>query len=258
MGNRIRVRGEIRGGFAGLTMMHPVVKPAGGELATALTPVYPTVAGLPQTLSAPGGAGRSGACRVVGYRAVAVPARDWPASLVESASSAFLFAQPDARCVAGDAAGPQSPGLAAAQGRGTAGAATLAIAGAPCPCPAARAEADQGRLRKLVRAPAGGAAISAHDRAAARRGRNRAGHCPTGAHAPPVAGRCRRRQNRGGRAGRSAVHRCRLAVRADGAHRDSGRPSTLPSWWAGCSPWVSRWPGSRAARRPRNGATCWR
>ncbi|MDD2919773.1 ATP-dependent DNA helicase RecG [Rhodoferax sp.] len=49
LGNRIRVRGEIRGGFAGLTMMHPVVKPAGGELATALTPVYPTVAGLPQS-----------------------------------------------------------------------------------------------------------------------------------------------------------------------------------------------------------------
>jgi ATP-dependent DNA helicase RecG len=48
VGNRIRVRGEIRGGFAGLTMMHPVVKPAGGELSTALTPVYPTVAGLPQ------------------------------------------------------------------------------------------------------------------------------------------------------------------------------------------------------------------
>ena len=49
VGNRIRARGEIRGGFAGLTMMHPVFKPAGGELATALTPVYPTVAGLPQT-----------------------------------------------------------------------------------------------------------------------------------------------------------------------------------------------------------------
>jgi ATP-dependent DNA helicase RecG len=48
VGNLIRVRGEIRGGFAGLTMMHPVVKPAGGELATALTPVYPTAAGLPQ------------------------------------------------------------------------------------------------------------------------------------------------------------------------------------------------------------------
>ena len=49
VGKQVRVRGEIRGGFAGLTMMHPVVKPAGGELATALTPVYPSVAGLPQT-----------------------------------------------------------------------------------------------------------------------------------------------------------------------------------------------------------------
>jgi len=48
VGNQLRVRGEIRGGFAGLTMMHPAFKPAGGELATALTPVYPTVAGLPQ------------------------------------------------------------------------------------------------------------------------------------------------------------------------------------------------------------------
>jgi len=48
VGNQIRARGEIRGGFAGLTMMHPAFKPAGGELATALTPVYPTVAGLPQ------------------------------------------------------------------------------------------------------------------------------------------------------------------------------------------------------------------
>lgn len=49
VGSLVRVRGEIRGGFAGLTMMHPVVKPAGSELATALTPVYPTVAGLPQS-----------------------------------------------------------------------------------------------------------------------------------------------------------------------------------------------------------------
>ncbi|MBK1685046.1 ATP-dependent DNA helicase RecG [Rhodoferax fermentans] len=48
VGNQIRVRGEIRGGFAGLTMMHPTFKAAGGPLATALTPVYPTVAGLPQ------------------------------------------------------------------------------------------------------------------------------------------------------------------------------------------------------------------
>jgi len=48
VGNRIRARGEIKGGFAGLTMMHPAFHAGGGELALALTPVYPTVAGLPQ------------------------------------------------------------------------------------------------------------------------------------------------------------------------------------------------------------------
>ena len=48
VGNRIRARGEIKDGFAGLTMMHPAFKSAGGELAVALTPIYPTVAGLPQ------------------------------------------------------------------------------------------------------------------------------------------------------------------------------------------------------------------
>jgi ATP-dependent DNA helicase RecG len=30
-------------------MVHPSFKPAGGELASALTPVYPTSANLPQT-----------------------------------------------------------------------------------------------------------------------------------------------------------------------------------------------------------------
>lgn len=49
VGQRIRVRGEIKGGFGGLQMMHPAFKAAAGELPTALTPVYPTVAGLPQT-----------------------------------------------------------------------------------------------------------------------------------------------------------------------------------------------------------------
>jgi len=48
VGSAVRVRGEVRGGFAGLTMMHPSFKVAGGDLATALTPVYPTVAGLSQ------------------------------------------------------------------------------------------------------------------------------------------------------------------------------------------------------------------
>jgi len=48
VGAQVRVRGEIRGGFLGREMVHPSFKPAGGELPGALTPVYPTVAGLPQ------------------------------------------------------------------------------------------------------------------------------------------------------------------------------------------------------------------
>jgi ATP-dependent DNA helicase RecG len=47
-GNRIRARGEVKGGFLGRTMLHPAFRTAGGELPSALTPVYPTVAGLPQ------------------------------------------------------------------------------------------------------------------------------------------------------------------------------------------------------------------
>ena len=49
VGNRVRVRGELRGGFLGLAMMHPSFRAAGGDLPQALTPVYPTSAGLPQT-----------------------------------------------------------------------------------------------------------------------------------------------------------------------------------------------------------------
>ncbi|VTU14640.1 ATP-dependent DNA helicase RecG [Variovorax sp. RA8] len=48
VGARVRVRGEVRGGFVGRQMMHPNVKAAGTELPQALTPVYSTIAGLPQ------------------------------------------------------------------------------------------------------------------------------------------------------------------------------------------------------------------
>ncbi len=48
VGTRIRARGEVRGGFMGLAMMHPSFHAAGDELPTALTPVYSTGAGLPQ------------------------------------------------------------------------------------------------------------------------------------------------------------------------------------------------------------------
>ncbi|OUM04399.1 ATP-dependent DNA helicase RecG [Variovorax sp. JS1663] len=48
VGARVRVRGEVRGGFVGRQMMHPGVKAAGTELPQALTPVYSTIAGLAQ------------------------------------------------------------------------------------------------------------------------------------------------------------------------------------------------------------------
>ncbi|WP_337178983.1 ATP-dependent DNA helicase RecG [Hydrogenophaga borbori] len=48
VGARIRARGELKGGFAGYTMLHPAFKLAGGELPNALTPIYPTSAQLPQ------------------------------------------------------------------------------------------------------------------------------------------------------------------------------------------------------------------
>ncbi|MBI5256076.1 MAG: ATP-dependent DNA helicase RecG [Burkholderiales bacterium] len=49
-GARVRVRGEPRGGFFGREMVHPQFKAVdeGTPLATALTPVYPTSAQLPQ------------------------------------------------------------------------------------------------------------------------------------------------------------------------------------------------------------------
>nr|WP_251970221.1 ATP-dependent DNA helicase RecG [Sphaerotilus sp. FB-5] len=49
-GARVRVRGELRGGFFGPEMVHPTFKAvdAATPLAAALTPVYPTSAQLPQ------------------------------------------------------------------------------------------------------------------------------------------------------------------------------------------------------------------
>ncbi len=52
LGQRLRVFGEIRDGFFGPEMVHPryrVVEAPGGELPTALTPVYPTTAGVSQS-----------------------------------------------------------------------------------------------------------------------------------------------------------------------------------------------------------------
>ncbi len=48
VGQRIRARGELRGGMFGWSMLHPACKSASSALPVALTPVYSTMAGLPQ------------------------------------------------------------------------------------------------------------------------------------------------------------------------------------------------------------------
>ncbi|MHB1099146.1 MAG: ATP-dependent DNA helicase RecG [Burkholderiales bacterium] len=47
-GKKMRFFGEVRASFFGKEMIHPKVSKAGIELNDALTPVYPTTAGLPQ------------------------------------------------------------------------------------------------------------------------------------------------------------------------------------------------------------------
>ncbi|SAK39635.1 ATP-dependent DNA helicase RecG [Caballeronia hypogeia] len=50
IGVRLRVRGDVRGGFFGLEMVHPSVRPVDDDtpLPQALTPVYPSTAGISQ------------------------------------------------------------------------------------------------------------------------------------------------------------------------------------------------------------------
>ena len=48
VGQRVRVRGDLKGGFFGYEMVHPTIKQADAALAVSLTPVYHSTAGLPQ------------------------------------------------------------------------------------------------------------------------------------------------------------------------------------------------------------------
>ncbi len=149
VGARLRIRGEVKGGFWGRQMLHPAFRLAGGELPAALTPVYPTTAGLPQPylrraiVSAlqrvdlsgnhPPGAGTSDP---------AVPGRGRRGPLlVDAARRAGVPAPSHTRRGLGHAGGPQPSCLAAAEGRGTARAAALAAGGQARARPAARAGA---------------------------------------------------------------------------------------------------------------------
>jgi ATP-dependent DNA helicase RecG len=93
-GARVRVRGEVRGGFFGLEMVHPQFRAVDADtpLPTTLTPVYPTVAALPQTYLRrviDGALARADLRDGLGLEARAAveaawpPARQWP-SLAEA------------------------------------------------------------------------------------------------------------------------------------------------------------------------------
>ena len=102
VGTRLRIRGEVRGGFMGRTMMHPSFHTAGGELPQALTPIYPTSAGLPQTyLRKAVHGGLTHAARK-GAFAETIPQEHWPMSFSSGLRGASQAAS-DARHVASHA-----------------------------------------------------------------------------------------------------------------------------------------------------------
>ncbi|TAN30414.1 MAG: ATP-dependent DNA helicase RecG [Castellaniella sp.] len=47
-GRRVRARGEVRAGYRGLEIIHPLLTEPDGALPDTLTPIYPTTQGLPQ------------------------------------------------------------------------------------------------------------------------------------------------------------------------------------------------------------------
>ena len=106
-GQRVRVRGESRGGFFGREMVHPGFKAvdADAPLATALTPVYPTSAALPQAYLR----------RAVGSAlqradlSETVPAELLPPGLATLRDALRLLHQPPARLPLCEIEDPQHP-----------------------------------------------------------------------------------------------------------------------------------------------------
>jgi ATP-dependent DNA helicase RecG len=164
-GARLRIRGEVKGGFWGRQMMHPAFRVAGGELPTALTPVYPATASLPQAylrraiasallradLSETLPPGQSPPIAQFYGQDGIQPAYDL--------RNALTFASPNARCGAGHAGGPFPPGLAKAQGRRAAGPAAVPVRGQARARPLARARAQAAGRHGGFDAAVSGAAV---------------------------------------------------------------------------------------------------
>ncbi len=130
-GVRLRVRGEIRGGFFGAEMVHPQVRPVvpGEALPDRLTPVYPATAGISQAYlrKAIGGAmSRTPMPETLPQAVLQGPLAQL--KLAPLADCLRLLHNPPPQESGGRAGGPLASGLAADQVRRIAGPADFAAA----------------------------------------------------------------------------------------------------------------------------------
>ena len=218
-------------------------------LPTALTPVYPTSAQLPQAYlrkAVAAGAARA-PTSTRSLPPALLPRR--PADAARGARAACTSRRPSVD--AGGARRPQPPGLAAPEVRRAAGAAAVAAAGA-----SASASASARRRSRLRAAGCTSALLAALPfalTAAQRRvGDEIAADLQRGrADAPPAAGRRRLGQDGRRRARRGDRDRRRLAVRADGADRDPRRAAPAQAGRLARAARRHASPGSPAAARAR-------
>ncbi len=260
VGQRLRVRGDVRGGFFGMEMVHPAVRVVDEDapLPQVLTPVYPSTAGvsqaylrkaidnalartpLPELLPAEIEAAY---LRPLGVPALADAVRQLHHPGVDSDEPALIDGTHPAwtRIKFDELLAQQLSLKRAHEERRTRAAPAM-------PRRAARRPGFAGG------APVRGTAVLADRRAGARGRRDRARPHARASDAAPAAGRRGQRQDRGRRAGRRAGHRRRLPGRADGAHRNPRRAACAQAARLAGAARRRRWPGWPAASRRRRSA----
>ncbi len=219
IGARVRVRGEMRGGFVGRQMMHPTVKAAGTALPNALTPVYSTVAGLAQPVLRR--EVRSGLARAVLDETIPVQIGLRGAWDLRASLSFLHYPTPDvAMATLEDHSHPAwqrikaeellAQQLSQLQAR-------LERAAQRAPVLPAPAEPVATSLHAQLLAVLPFGLTGAQQRVGEEITRDLGARDPD---APPAAGRRGFGQDRGGGARGGALHRRGFPVRADGAHRN--------------------------------------
>ena len=201
---RVRVRGEARGGFFGLEMVHPSFKVVDADtpLASALTPVYPTSAQLPQAYLRKAVGARAGARADLDE---VLPADALPPGLPALRDALAFLHHPPPDVGAGRARGPQRTRRGSASSSRScwrSSCRSCRPARARAPARAARSRARRGGLQERLLAALpfaltrGAARVGARDRAPTSAGAR--------ADAPAAAGRRRLGQDGGRRARRGA------------------------------------------------------